>query len=66
MRCRPVTARRYDDIDLYWLATPIRTLEPYVPSLHRNPDNDRFRLALFLYLADGRSPGRPKRARSPM
>ncbi|MEO7412185.1 MAG: hypothetical protein ABIZ81_02415 [Opitutaceae bacterium] len=40
------------------IATLIRTLEPYVPSLHRNPDNDRHRLALFLYPVDGRSPGR--------
>ena len=40
------------------IATLIQTLEPYVPSLQRNPDNDRYRLALFLYPLDGSSPGK--------
>lgn len=40
------------------IATLIQTLEPYVPSLHRNPSNDRYRLALFLHPVDGRSAGR--------
>lgn len=40
------------------IATLIQTLETYVPSLHRNPDNDRYRLALFLYPLDGRLPGK--------
>ena len=40
------------------IATLIQTLEPYVPSLHRNPANDRYRLALFLSPLDGRSPAR--------
>ena len=39
------------------IATLIQTLEPYVPSLHRNPDKDRYRLALLLTPAEGRSPG---------
>lgn len=28
------------------IATLIQTLEPYVPSLHRNPEKDRYRIAL--------------------
>lgn len=40
------------------IVTLIQALEPYVPSLHRNPANDRYRLALFLYPVDGRSAGR--------
>lgn len=40
------------------IATLIQTLEPYVPSLHRNPGNDRYRLALFVSPVDGRSPGK--------
>jgi hypothetical protein len=40
------------------IATLVQTLEPYVPSLHRNPANDRYRLALFLYPVDGSSTGR--------
>ena len=40
------------------IATLIQTLEPYVPSLHRNPDNDRYRLALLLTPQDGRSAGK--------
>ncbi len=40
------------------IATLIQTLEPYVPSLHRNAGNDRFRAGLFLYPLDGRSPGK--------
>ncbi|MBK8741352.1 MAG: hypothetical protein IPM02_18380 [Betaproteobacteria bacterium] len=40
------------------IATLIQTLETYVPSLHRNPDNDRYHLSLFLYPVDGSSPGR--------
>jgi hypothetical protein len=40
------------------IATLIQTLEPYVPSLHRKPGLDRYRLALFLQPANGQSPGR--------
>lgn len=40
------------------IATLIQALEPYVPSLHRNPGNDRYRLALFLFPLDGSSPGK--------
>ena len=40
------------------IATLIQTLEPYVPSLHRNPDNDRYRVGLFLQPVDGRGRGR--------
>lgn len=40
------------------IATLIQALEPYVPSLHRNPANDRYRLGLFLYPSDGSSAGR--------
>lgn len=40
------------------IATLIQALEPYVPSLHRDPANDRYRLALFLYPVDGHSNGR--------
>lgn len=40
------------------IATLIQTLESYVPSLHRNPSNDRYSLSLFLYPLDGSSPGR--------
>jgi len=40
------------------IATLIQTLEPYIPTLHRNPANDRYRLALALYPVDGRSPAR--------
>ncbi len=40
------------------IATLIQSLEPYVPSLHRNPENDRYRLALFLYPQDGRTAGK--------
>jgi hypothetical protein len=36
------------------IATLIQALEPYVPSLHRNPANDRYRLALWLLPVDGR------------
>lgn len=39
------------------IATLIGSLEPYVPSFHRNPANDRYRLALFLYPLDGASSG---------
>lgn len=37
------------------VATLIQALEPYVPSLHRDPADDRYRLALFLHPLDGRS-----------
>lgn len=37
------------------IATLIQALEPYVPSLHRDPARDRYRLALFLYPVDGHS-----------
>ncbi|MCG3148696.1 MAG: hypothetical protein PCFJNLEI_02141 [Verrucomicrobiae bacterium] len=40
------------------IATFIQTLESYVPSLHRDPSKDRYRLALFLYPVDGSSTGR--------
>ena len=40
------------------IATLIQTLEPYVPSLHRNPANDRYRVGLFVYPVDGSSPGK--------
>jgi len=32
------------------------TLEPYIPSLHRNPENDRFRIGLLLHPIDGGAP----------
>ena len=35
------------------IATIISTQEPYFPSLHRNPDKDRFRLDLLLTPLDG-------------
>jgi hypothetical protein len=38
------------------IATFIQTLEPYVPSLHRNADKDRFRASLFLVPLDGSAP----------
>ncbi len=37
------------------VATLLSRLEPYVPSLHRNPDNDRHTLSLLLVPLDGRS-----------
>jgi len=40
------------------IATLIQSLEAYVPSLHRNPENDRYRLALLLTPQDGHSPGK--------
>lgn len=40
------------------IATLIQTLEAYVPSLHRNPARDRFRLSLYLHPVDGGSAGR--------
>ena len=40
------------------IATLIRTLEPYTATLHRNPGNDRYRVALFVQPVEGRSPGR--------
>ena len=40
------------------IATLISTLEPYVPSLHRNPENDRYRVSLFLYPETGDSKGK--------
>ena len=40
------------------IATLIQTLEPYMPSLHRNPARDRYRIALFLHPVDGHAPGR--------
>jgi len=39
------------------IVTLIQTLEPYVPSLHRNPKNDRYAVALFVFPADGSSRG---------
>jgi hypothetical protein len=40
------------------IATLIQTLESYVPSLHRDPSKDRYRLALLLTPQDGSSPGK--------
>jgi len=40
------------------IATLIRTLEPYTASLQRNPENDRYRIALFVHPVEGRLPGR--------
>lgn len=40
------------------IATLIKTLESYVPSLHRDPAKDRYRLALLLTPQDGSSPGK--------
>ena len=40
------------------IVTLIRTLEPYTATLHRNPGNDRYRIALFVQQVEGRSPGR--------
>lgn len=37
------------------VATLLSRLEPYMPSLHRNPDNDRHTLSLLLVPLDGRS-----------
>ena len=47
------SVRAGDDI-----ATLISSLEGYIPSLHRDPADDRYRLALFLYPVNGSSPGR--------
>lgn len=40
------------------IVTLIQTLEPYVPSLHRQPGNDRYRLALFVQPVDATQRGR--------
>ncbi|MEO6741741.1 MAG: hypothetical protein ABIP20_15970, partial [Chthoniobacteraceae bacterium] len=40
------------------IATLLQTREPVVPSLHPNPEADRFQIALFMQPADGRAPGR--------
>lgn len=40
------------------IAILIRTQEPYIPTLHRNPNNDRFRLDLLLQPRDGKRPRR--------
>lgn len=40
------------------VATLIQTLESYMPTLHRDPKNDRYRLALLLTPQDGSSPGK--------
>lgn len=40
------------------IATLIQALEPYVPSLNRNPANDRYKVSLFLFPVDGKSPER--------
>lgn len=37
------------------VATLISTLEPYVPSLHHKPENDRYTISLLLVPVDGRS-----------
>ncbi len=41
-----------------YIVTMIRNDEPYMATLHRNPDNDRFRLSLMLTPVDGSSQGR--------
>jgi hypothetical protein len=41
-----------------FIAMLIRNQEPYVPTLHRNPNNDRFRIDLLLQPRDGKSPRR--------
>jgi hypothetical protein len=41
-----------------FIAILIRTQEPYIPTLHRNPNNDRFRLDLLLQPRDGKRPRR--------
>jgi hypothetical protein len=38
-----------------YVATLISTLEPRIPELHRNPENDRYRLSLLLHSIDGRT-----------
>ena len=40
------------------VATLIQTLEPYVPSLHRDASKDRYRISILLSPLDGRSAGR--------
>jgi hypothetical protein len=40
------------------IVTLIRTQDSYVPSLHRDPEKDRFSLALSIIPADGSSQGR--------
>lgn len=40
------------------IATLIQTLEAYVPSLHRDPAKDRYRISLFLWPVDGTTAGR--------
>ena len=40
------------------VATLIQSLEPYLPSLHRNPENDRYRVGLFVQPVDGTGRGR--------
>jgi hypothetical protein len=39
-----------------YIATLIYTQQPYLPSLHRNPENDRFRIGLLLHPIDGGAP----------
>lgn len=39
-----------------YIATLIVTEEPSIPSLHRNPENDRFRMGLLLHPANGGAP----------
>jgi hypothetical protein len=41
-----------------YIATLIETMEPYMASLNHNPDDERFRIALFARPLDVRSPGR--------
>jgi hypothetical protein len=45
---------RFDDR----IATLIQALEPYTPSLHRDPSKDRYRMGIYLVAVDGSSPGR--------
>jgi hypothetical protein len=40
------------------IATLIQALEPYTPSLHRDPSKDRYRMGLHLVPVDGSAPGR--------
>ena len=40
------------------IVTLIQTQESYIPTLHRNPENDRYRLGLLVLPVDGSSEGR--------
>ncbi|MCB1123780.1 MAG: hypothetical protein KJT03_19655 [Verrucomicrobiae bacterium] len=40
------------------IVTLIQTQEAYIPSLHRNPEKDRYRVDMFCYPVDGSGPER--------